>query len=92
MVCTTIREGSECFFMTAKGCSYNNGVCLEIVEQCDGCARVGIFDAGKYCETSPEPEAKWKNGNCNLATHVKTAVAEKTVKINPLKASKRSKK
>jgi hypothetical protein len=35
---------------------------------------------------------KWKNGNCNLATHVATTVAANKQKINPLKASKRARK
>ncbi|MGB5423817.1 MAG: hypothetical protein WBN03_16760, partial [Desulfobacterales bacterium] len=39
MICTTVREGRECPFMTAKGCSYNGGICHEIVEQCNGCGR-----------------------------------------------------
>jgi len=69
MVCTTIKQGENCFFMTKSGCSYNGGICHEIVEL-----------------------MKWKNGNCNLATHVaKTAVNGKT-KLNPLKASKRGSK
>jgi hypothetical protein len=32
---------------------------------------------------------KWKNGNCNLATHVTSAAVAAKAKVNPLKASKR---
>ncbi|MBW2436990.1 MAG: PxxKW family cysteine-rich protein, partial [Deltaproteobacteria bacterium] len=32
---------------------------------------------------------KWKNGNCNLATHVTIESKKAKAKINPLKASKR---
>jgi hypothetical protein len=32
---------------------------------------------------------KWKNGNCNLATHVVSTVVTAKAKVNPLKASKR---
>ncbi len=39
MECTTIRNGFDCPFMTAKGCSYNGGICHEIVEKCNGCNR-----------------------------------------------------
>ena len=39
MICETIRKGKECPFMTAKGCSYNGGICHEIVENCQGCNR-----------------------------------------------------
>jgi hypothetical protein len=92
MKCTTIREGQECAFMTAGGCQYNGGVCHEIVEQCKGCGRTLEISSGWYCTACPEPTAKWKNGNCNLATHVSSSMAESTQKINPLKASKRSRK
>jgi len=92
MKCTTIREGMECAFMTAKGCGYKGGVCHEIVEQCKGCNRTVEVSSGWYCGACPEPDTKWKNGNCNLATHVSTSMAENAQKINPLKASKRSRK
>ena len=89
MVCTTIKEGMECPFMTAKGCSYNGGICHEIVEQCKGCNRTTELSAGWYCSACPDPSIKWKNGNCNLASHVAMAVSNQKTKINPLKASKR---
>jgi hypothetical protein len=92
MKCTTIREGMECAFMTAKGCGYKGGVCHEIVEQCKGCSRTVEVSSGWYCAACPEPDTKWKHGNCNLATHVSNSMAESTQKINPLKASKRSRK
>lgn len=78
--------------MTAKGCSYSDGVCHEIVESCNGCARTVEFNSGWYCNASPEPAKRWKVGNCNLATHVKAAAASTQAKINPLKASKRASK
>ena len=89
MKCTTIREGMECAFMTAKGCSYNNGLCHEVVEACKGCNRASEIESGWYCTACPEPSLKWKNGNCNLATHVTTESNKAKTKINPLKASKR---
>ncbi len=92
MDCTTVRKGMDCAFMTAKGCGYKSGVCHEIVEQCKGCGRALEITSGWYCSACPEPVVKWKNGNCNLATHVTTSMEEKTQKINPLKASKRSRK
>lgn len=91
MICETVRKGQDCPFMTAKGCSYTGGVCREIVEQCDGCSRTTQFDSGWYCTACPEPKKRWKNGNCNMATHIK-ATAEAGTKINPLKASKRASK
>jgi len=89
MVCTTIRVGSECPFMTAKGCSYNGGICHEIVENCDGCNRVSEHSSRWYCTACPEPFLKWKNGNCNMASHITRISTAKNGKLNPLKASKR---
>jgi len=89
MVCTTIKQDKECAFMTAKGCSYNGGICHEIVEQCNGCKRSSEIQTGWFCAACPDPSLKWKNGNCNLATHVTNGSSKKKVKINPLKASKR---
>ena len=89
MICSTSREGMECPFMTAKGCSYNGGICHEIVEKCDGCNRKAEYQAGWYCSACPDPVLKWKVGNCNMASHVSAADAQDKTKINPLKASKR---
>ena len=89
MNCTTIREGQECPFMTSKGCSYNGGICHEIVGQCDGCDRKVSLQSAWYCTACPEPARKWKVGNCNMATHVTAMTAQKAAKVNPLKASKR---
>lgn len=89
MLCTTVRKNEECLFMSAKGCTYKEGSCYQIVEQCEGCARITEYENAKYCTKAPEPAMKWKTGNCNLATHL---VAEKSAaqkKINPIKASKR---
>jgi len=79
--------------MTAKGCSYNGGICHEVVEKCNGCSRTVELASAWYCSACPDPSLKWKNGNCNLASHISqaTAVQNKT-KLNPLKASKRGKK
>ncbi|RJQ52515.1 MAG: hypothetical protein C4530_18910 [Desulfobacteraceae bacterium] len=90
MLCTTVRQGKECPFMTAKGCSYNGGICHEIVEKCNGCNRTVQVTASWYCSACPDPSLKWKNGNCNLASHIVTAVAANKTKVNPLKASKRA--
>jgi len=75
MICTTIKEGVECPFMSAKGCSYNEGSCREIVEMCQGCNRGSEYSSGWYCSACPDPTAKWKNGHCNVASHV-SLVAE----------------
>lgn len=89
MVCTTVRSGKECPFMTKNGCSYNGGNCHQVVKQCDGCSRASEFSSGWYCSTFPDPSLKWKVSNCNLASHVALASSSKKPKLNPLKASKR---
>jgi len=76
--------------MTASGCGYKGGVCQAIVEACKGCGRSQEFPTGWYCTSCPDPSIKWKNGNCNLATHIVIAPAAAKAKINPLKASKRA--
>jgi hypothetical protein len=42
-----------------------------------------------YCTAAPDPSLKWKNGSCNMATHIKTTVETQKQKLNPIKASKR---
>ena len=90
MVCSTVKLGAACTFMSPKGCSFNGGSCYPVIEQCDGCDRSKEFESGKYCLSYPDPSQKWKLGNCNLATHIKKTPVQTAAKINPLKASKRS--
>jgi hypothetical protein len=47
------------------------------------------YPTGMYCKAAPDPSLKWKNGSCNMATHIKTTTETKKQKINPIKASKR---
>ena len=89
MICTTVKEGTECLFMSAKGCTYSGGFCHEIIEKCKNCDRSTELSSKWYCTACPEPAVKWKNGVCNLASHVSTSTAKAKTKINPLKASKR---
>lgn len=90
MVCTSVKEGYECFFMNKKGCEFNGGTCHTIVEQCEGCQKAKDFPTGKYCLIFPDPASKWRYGNCNMATHLQQATSKKgNGKLNPLKASKR---
>ncbi len=92
MVCKTVRDGMECPFMTVKGCSFNGGICHEIVEQCNGCNRGAKYQSGWYCAACPDPSLKWKNGNCNLASHIASVSSQNKSKLNPLKASNRRKR
>ncbi len=93
MICTTVKPGTECGFMTKTGCGYTGGACLPIVEQCEGCQRITEASQGRYCVSYPNPSVKWKTNHCNFATHAKLDTgAPGQTKINPLKASKRGSK
>ncbi len=61
-----------------------------IVEQCEGCERIVEVEAEKYCNSYSQPEAKWRLGICNFATHSKPEVKVVKVRVNPLKAAKRA--
>ena len=88
MLCETVKEGVDCFFMKKNGCQFNGGSCHQIIDSCLGCQKIQEFPTGKYCISFPEPAVKWRIGVCNMATHVK-AEEKASGKINPLKASKR---
>ena len=90
MLCQTIKENSECVFMTRRGCNFNGGSCHPIIDKCEGCERIVEAGKVKYCQTYVAPEAKWKLTICNFATHVKPEIATAQTKVNPLKASKRA--
>jgi hypothetical protein len=61
-----------------------------IIEKCDSCERIIAEGNEKFCKTYANPEAKWRNGICNFATHAKPEILVQTVRVNPLKASKRA--
>ena len=90
MVCASVRQESECMFMSKRGCQFNGGSCQPIFDQCDGCQRIIEIPTGKYCMSFPDPSVKWKTGVCNMATHVQINNKTENNKVNPLKASKRS--
>lgn len=68
----------------------SSGFFSPIIEKCTGCDRVIERNDQKYCKTYATPEAKWKLGLCNFATHQKAEFSTAKVKVNPLKASKRA--
>lgn len=75
---------------TANTQIYSSGIFKPVVEKCEGCDRIIEVETQKICKTYAAPEAKWKLGFCNFATHAKPDILTSTVKINPLKASKRA--
>jgi hypothetical protein len=69
---------------------YTSGKFKPIAEQCDGCERIVEVASEKYCRAYVAPEAKWKLGICNFATHKKPEIEATTIRVNPLKAAKRA--
>lgn len=55
----------------------------------NGCSRSKEYASGLFCTAHPDLSMKWKNGKCNLATDIVIESTGKSLKINPLKASKR---
>ncbi len=92
MECQTNKPGFECRFMGKNGCTFIGGACFQIVEKCEGCAKIVETEAGKFCAVYPHPEMKWQRGVCNFATHVKPEIQQDASgkSINPLKAAKRA--
>lgn len=72
--------------------NYSDGKFQPIIEKCDGCERIVEDGGNKFCQTYLYPEAKWKVGICNFATHQKPEIKVAKVRINPLKAAKRASK
>ncbi len=72
--------------------NYSDGKFEPIIEKCEGCERI-VEDSGKqFCKSYISPEAKWRLGICNFATHAKPEINVIKVRINPLKAAKRASK
>jgi len=69
---------------------YSSGLFNPISEKCEGCERIIEVSSTRYCRTYIAPEAKWRIGICNFATHVKPEIITAKTKVNPLKASKRA--
>jgi hypothetical protein len=92
MKCETILPGTECTFMTKRGCIFEGNSCQNIVEECQGCDRIVESSIGPVCSAYPSPKRKWAHGLCNLATHKKLEIKTSEQKINPLKASKKASK
>ncbi len=71
---------------------FSEGGFEPISEKCEGCERIVEVADAKYCNTYVKPDAKWRLGICNFATHAKPEVKVVKVRVNPLKAAKRASK
>ena len=72
--------------------NYKDGRFQPVIDKCEGCGRVVEQEEVHYCKSYLYPEAKWKLGFCNFATHAKPEIDIIKVRINPLKAAKRASK
>jgi hypothetical protein len=52
-----------------------------VVEQCLGCDRILKETDGQRCSAFAFPDAKWRLGNCSMATHIKTDTGKSTDKV-----------
>ena len=82
MLCQTIKTGTECAFMSKKGCGFNGGSCHVIVEKCEGCNKVMEVASGKYCRVYPDPAAKW-GMQLPSASHLKLKSRNRTRRSIP---------
>jgi hypothetical protein len=69
---------------------YSSGFFKSVIDKCEGCERIVTVAEDRYCRTYADPPAKWKQGICNFATHVKPEITTTAIKVNPLKAAKRA--
>jgi len=89
--CTTIRPGTPCVHMAKRGCTFAEGRCFPVVEQCAGCGKIADVNGEKFCGMYAKPADMWKDEKpCISATHIEHKVATIEQKLNPLKASKRA--
>ena len=78
--------------MQQAGVNYSDGRFQPVIEKCTGCERIAESNGAKYCQTYLNPEAKWRLGMCNFASHIKPEITVAKIRVNPLKAAKRASK
>lgn len=72
--------------------NYGDGKFQPVIDKCEGCERIVKDGGNTFCQTYLYPEAKWKTGICNFATHAKPEINVTKIRVNPLKAAKRASK
>ena len=65
-----------------------------IIDKCIGCTNVvvGPERGVGTCRKCMVPAARWRNQNCNMATHLQKTILEDKKMMDPLKQSKRNAK
>jgi hypothetical protein len=59
----------------------NDGAARVVAEKCDGCDRIKTVEDKRYCAAFPDPTVRWRLGNCNMATHIKTETKGDSAKV-----------
>jgi hypothetical protein len=78
--------------MAKNGCSFIGGSCRPTDPKCEGCDRILDSAETKYCAVFPDPAAKWRRGDCSMASHIKSdakAAAEAKVRVGQQKQKKK---
>lgn len=92
-LCRTIRKDEQCAFAGKGGmCEYIGDKCYQIVEDCNDCNNIVIYNEKSYCKIYMSPDAKWYSAECCPMCTTKEKKIKEGQKINPLKASKRAAK
>ena len=60
----------------------------ELIDKCQGCSHTD----GKYCKAYAFPDKKWKNGDCNFASHIFTEEEKKKIRVGQQKQKRRNRK
>lgn len=72
--------------------SYKERNFKPVIDKCEGCERIVEEEGAQFCQSYLKPDAKWRIGICNFATHAKPEINIIKVRVNPLKAAKRASK
>jgi len=81
----------HCSFEKTGLCTREQGHCESCAPMCLGCNRVLDGLGTHYCASYPMPRVMWRRGVCPLSSHTHVS-SESVMKINPLKASRRSRR
>ena len=100
LTCEKKRPTKRCVFWkkykkSPEGsCTFNDGRCSEIIEQCIGCKYIDKSTLGNYCLVYMNPSSSWKSIKCPMYVNPEEIKkqAEEEKKTNPLKASRRKAK
>jgi len=67
--------------MNAPALQAGGSAARPVVEQCLGCDRILKEKDSQRCSAFAFPEAKWRLGQCSMATHIKVETAKGAEKV-----------